>query len=60
MNYFVRAMWVILIGFSIVAVPKIPKGWKSLDELIVADNKTVAIIGVCLAFSLLILHVLFH
>lgn len=60
MNYFVRAMWVILIAFFIVATPAIPRGWRSGRTLFVADSKNVAWIGFVLALSLGLLHVLFH
>ena len=59
MNYFVRAGWVILIAFAIVAVPVIPGGWKSLKDLIVFDDRRVGLVGFCLAVSLGVLHLVF-
>jgi len=59
MNYFVRAGWVILIGFSIVALPVLPKGWKTLQKLVVYEDRRVAWVGLGLAFSLGGLHLLF-
>jgi len=59
MNYFVRAGWVIVIAFGIVAGSALPKGWKSLKALVVFDDKRVAWVGLGLALSLGALHLVF-
>ena len=60
MNYFVRAMWVILIAFLIVAMASYPSKWRSWKELIVYDSPTILKIGVGLLASLVLLHIVFH
>jgi len=60
-NYFVRAMFVILIAFLILAIPTIykngigePKKWFVFAD---AQMKKIAL---GLLFSLVILHIIFH
>ncbi len=59
MNYFVRAMWVIIIGFAIIfAFSKTQfKGWK---DLLVSDSRRITQLGIGMALSLVLLHVVFH
>lgn len=59
MNYFVRAGWVILIAFCVVGIPALPSGWKGLKELVQYDSKLVARVGLLLAGSLGISHLVF-
>lgn len=60
MNYFVRAGWVIAIAFSLVTVFSWKGGWRSRSELIQFKDPVIGRIGVGLAVSLLLLHVIFH
>lgn len=71
MNYFVRAMWVILGAFSFLTLGsaiamyrsgKLKGGsvFKSWRELVVADGRMIWQVGIGLAASLLVLHVVFH
>ena len=60
MNYFVRAMWVILIAFAIVSLGSIRSGWRSWKEIIVYDSPTIGKIGLGLLLSLVLLHLIFH
>lgn len=59
MNYFVRAMWVILIGFSVILISSkgCLKNWKGL---VVSDSKQIAQIGIGMIISLMLLHIIFH
>ncbi len=60
MNYFIRAMWVILIAFCIVAVVSHRGGWKSFRELVKYDSPEMAKAGLGLLASLILLHIIFH
>ncbi len=60
MNYFVRAMWVILIGLSIVSVSAWRHGWHHWRDLIRYDSPGVAQVGIGLLTSLAVLHLVFH
>ncbi|MEL7222300.1 MAG: hypothetical protein AAGJ93_13330, partial [Bacteroidota bacterium] len=61
MNYFVRAGWVVLIAFSIVAIASDPiRGWKKWDDLFQYDSPRIAQIGLGLLASLVVLHIVFH
>lgn len=61
MNYFVRAMWVILIAFTIVVSFSIHKGgWRSWKTLIQYDSPRTLQMGIGLLASLILLHVVFH
>ncbi|MEM7297192.1 MAG: hypothetical protein AAF391_02875, partial [Bacteroidota bacterium] len=60
MNYFVRAMWVILIAFGISAFGSIGTGgWRKFRELIQYDSPEIGKIGLGLLLSLISLHVIF-
>lgn len=59
MNYFVRAMWVILIAFSISAVGSWSGGWRKWKDLIQYDSPQIGKIGLGLLISLVALHVIF-
>lgn len=60
MNYFVRAGWVILIAFSILAIPTVVKtGWRPLGDYLKSSSPEIARIGVGLAVSLGVLHLVF-
>ena len=60
MNYFVRAMWVILIAFSVLSVPTIIKnGLHPFKYYFESSSPTVARIGLGLLLSLGVLHFVF-
>lgn len=59
MNYFVRAMWVILIAFSISAISFRSNYWVNFGDLSQSDS-IIKRIGWLAAFSLVLLHILFH
>jgi len=62
MNYFVRAGWVIMISFSILALGSWKNGFKKLNDIIYLqkESKSVQKIGLGLLFSLILLHIIFH
>lgn len=60
MNYFVRAMWVIVVALSIVAVASHKKGWTSFNDLFQADSVRIKQMGLGMLCSLVLLHILFH
>ncbi len=60
MNYFVRAMWVILIAFCVVAVASHKNGWKSRQQLFASASPTLTKVGFGLLASLISLHIIFH
>jgi len=60
MNYFVRAMWVILIAFSVLSIPTIIKnGLHPFKYYFESSSPTVARIGFALLLSLGVLHFVF-
>ncbi len=60
MNYFVRAMWVVIIAFLIAYLGAFKYGWKRPSEFLEADSVIVKRIGIGLLLSLVLLHWLFH
>ncbi len=60
MNYFVRAGWVIVIAFMIVYASSYKEGWTKWKNLIRYDDRAVWQVGLGLASSLVLLHVVFH
>lgn len=60
MNYFVRAMWVIIIAFALVSLGSFRHGWRNWRSLFIYDSPKIARIGVGLLLSLVALHVIFH
>ena len=60
MNYFVRAMWVILIAFTFLSMASAKEGFKKWGDLFKIENKGIGQIGLGLAASLVILHIIFH
>ena len=58
-NYFIRAMWVIIIGFGLAWGLSLTK-FVNLKSLIVSDSKQNSILGFALLASLIITHILFH
>ena len=60
MNYFVRAMWVILIAFGIVSLGSFKTGWRKWSELIQYDSPRILQVGIGLLLSLVLLHIVFH
>lgn len=59
MNYFVRAMWIILIGFCLVWLGS-KTIFKNPCELVAHKNKQINLFGLLLAASLVVLHIVFH
>ena len=60
MNYFVRAFCVIVIAFNIIYIASSKDGWVAWKDLIQYDSKSVWQVGIGLALSLVVLHVVFH
>lgn len=61
MNYFVRAMWVILIAFLISAIPaSFKSGWLPLKDIFRSDSYEMKQLGWGLLASLAVLHIVFH
>ena len=58
-NYFVRAMWVILIGFALSWGLSLTK-FVNIGKLLVSDSKKNSLIGFALLASLVLCHILFH
>ncbi|MEM1325510.1 MAG: sodium/solute symporter [Bacteroidota bacterium] len=57
-NYFVRAMWVILIALIVVILASLKGGFQ--QNIIQYNSKRTLAIGIGLAVSLVVLHVVFH
>ncbi len=61
MNYFVRAGWVIITAFSIVAMSSIAQnGLKPWQDIFATHSKTSTRIAWALLLSLILLHIIFH
>ena len=61
MNYFVRAMWVILVAFALTALPHSLAGkWYPVGQVFQSSSARVKQIGWGLLASLVLLHVIFH
>lgn len=60
MNYFVRAMWVILIALAVVMVFSRRDGWRNWKELIQYDSRRDLRLGALLLISLILLHIIFR
>lgn len=61
MNYFVRAMWVILVAFSISALPAtFGGGWLPIKDEFKSTSSGIRQFGWGLLGSLLLLHIIFH
>jgi SSS family solute:Na+ symporter len=62
MNYFVRAGWIIVLTFGVVAIPTVIRhGWRiPLRQLLIVSRKDVAWFGLTLLGSLLLCHVVLH
>ena len=59
MNYFVRAMWVILISFFMIKLFSKTK-FKSIKSLIYSDSNQIKKLGLGMLISLILLHIIFH
>lgn len=60
MNYFVRAMWVILLTFLAVACYAIAKGGtRSPNEYLQSSSKTMSLFGLGMLVSLAVIHFVF-
>ncbi|MEL6850523.1 MAG: sodium/solute symporter [Bacteroidota bacterium] len=60
MNYFVRAMWVILIAFAVIAAGSAHKGWMPRKDLLEFESKEILQVGLGMLLSLIALHIIFH
>ncbi|MEM9823538.1 MAG: sodium/solute symporter [Bacteroidota bacterium] len=60
MNYFVRAMWVILIALTFVMLLSSKDGFRKWEDLIQYDSPRILKLGSVLAASLVLLHIVFH
>ena len=60
MNYFVRAMWVILIALTFAVLLSSKNGFRKWKELIQYDSPQIMKTGGVLAASLVLLHIIFH
>ncbi|MEL6863036.1 MAG: sodium/solute symporter [Bacteroidota bacterium] len=60
MNYFVRAMWVILIALTFVMLVSSKNGFRKWRDLIQYDSPEIMRTGAILAASLVLLHIIFH
>lgn len=59
MNYFVRAMWVILIAFGILWGGS-QTNFKKWNELVSQESRSITRLGIGLLLSLIVMHVVFH
>ena len=59
MNYFVRAMWVILISFSLILFMSKTK-FINFKSLIISSSSNVKMFGTGMVISLILLHIIFH
>ncbi|NKI30391.1 SLC5 family protein [Croceivirga thetidis] len=59
MNYFIRAMWVIVCGFLIIALGSMTK-FTSWKELFNPASKKITQFGIGMLASLVLLHIIFH
>ena len=58
-NYFVRALWIILIGFTLIFVFSKTQ-FKNPRILFQTDSKPIQRIGLGMLISLILLHIIFH
>ena len=59
MNYFVRAMWIILLGFILIYLLS-KTNFKNPLELFKSGSRKISRIGLLMLLSLVILHIIFH
>jgi len=59
MNYFIRAMWIILLGFTMIYILSKSRIRNSI-ELFHSGSKEINIMGVVMLISLIFLHIIFH
>ena len=62
LNYFVRTAWVIIIGFTVIAVPTVWKNGLKLphDKFFEFSSRSALNFGIILALSLVGAHIIFH
>lgn len=60
MNYFVRAMWVIIIALGFVMIASARNGFRPWRDLIQSDSLQVSRLGAVLLVSLVLVHVVFR
>jgi SSS family solute:Na+ symporter len=59
MNYFVRTMWVIIIGFMIIVLLSHTR-FESVKKLFHSGSSTITKMGIGMLASLVLLHIIFH
>lgn len=59
MNYFVRAMWIILLGFILIYIFS-KTNFKNPIELFKSGSKKIKRFGLLMLISLILLHIIFH
>ncbi len=60
MNYFVRAMWVILVALTFVVLSSAKNGFRGWKDLIQYDSPEILKTGGILALSLVLIHIIFN
>lgn len=60
MNYFVRAMWVILIALIYVIVLSTKGGFRQWKDLIHYHSPSIRRTSIAMAISLVLIHIIFH
>lgn len=60
MNYFVRAGWVIIIAFSFILISSWKDGLTPMNKLWQSADLQLKKIGIGMALSLVVLHIVFH
>ncbi|MEL7119045.1 MAG: sodium/solute symporter [Bacteroidota bacterium] len=60
MNYFVRAMWVILIAMAFVFIASSKNGFRKWKDLFQYDTPAIRNTGLLLLLSLILIHIIFH
>ena len=58
-NYFVRSMWIIVIGFFLIVVFS-KTGFKNQRVLFYAASSQIKTLGLGMLISLILLHIIFH
>ena len=59
MNYFIRAMWIILLGFTLIYILS-KSSIRNSIELFHSGSKQINFMGVAMLISLIFLHIIFH
>tara|TARA_B100000925_G_scaffold204348_1_gene155220 strand:- start:13297 stop:14889 length:1593 start_codon:yes stop_codon:yes gene_type:complete len=59
MNYFIRAMWIILLGFTLIYILS-KSSIRNSIELFHSGSEQINFMGVAMLISLIFLHIIFH